>query len=197
MARMMVARHNPAMTKAILWLVSGLLLSVGCASAPEDDDVSAAAELRKKPSTPTLSPTTSSDDVEVKVSAATLGRSGASVWLDWPELWRRTKLSHAPRLWFEVPERDGDLCDDACVAAVQSRAAARGGALKGKLTVDRRFGDLHRPNGTCVRVLQETVTLDLRHATHGIAPQLESTYGFLTFTDALVPSVELFDIPCP
>lgn len=191
------------MTKTLAALTTVLALSaltLGCASAaPNDDGASSSSDelaTKKKPKDP-LAAVVTTTTIDVAVTNATLGNDMGTVHLDMPELWKYTKLARFPRLFFEVPPRDGASCDDACTAAIVARAKTRGGKLTGKLTVTRSYGDLHRPDGTCVRVLQESVELDLQKATHGISPDIEEAYGFLTLTDSVVPSVELHDIPCP
>lgn len=184
--------------------LSALTVGTGCSGAPSDDgappgevaqsgdDLTKEAMLAAPNSPPVVTVTT----VSVPIAATTIKATLPNLVLEWGDLWKYTKLAHGPRIVFTVPSDDGAFCDDTCAAALIERAASHGGKLTGTLTVTRRFVDAYHADGTCARAIGEMVTLDLRQAAHGIAPHLEKTYGFLTFTDIQGVSVEVAPITC-
>jgi len=169
-----------------------LVTSAACSSAPSDEAADSADEA--------LTGTVRGNQVhtatvDIPVDAQTLTSSYGDVKLTWSDLWKHTALVPPQALFFEVPPRDGETCDDTCIAAVIARAAKTGGTLKGTLRVERKIYGIQKAPGKCVNLLEENITLDLSAATKGIAPDLD-VYDFLTLTPMMPARVELLPIPC-
>jgi hypothetical protein len=136
--------------------------------------------------------------INIPMNAQSLPLDGeALTTLRWNGLDKLTAIPHSDRLKFEVPERDGEFCDPGCRDQVLARAAQQGGKLPAVIRIARLVSDVKTPNGTCARVLHETVEIDFSLATHGIHPDLEATYGFLNFKPVDDGAgVTLKTIPC-
>jgi hypothetical protein len=120
--------------------------------------------------------------IAIRINQDTVPLTGeALTTLKWDGLDRLTALPHPGPLRFEVPERDGEYCDETCRNAVIARAAEQGGKLTAVVRITRAVADVRLTNGTCARTLNERVEIDFSAATHGIHPDLEATYGFLKF----------------
>lgn len=175
-----------------LLLVAFFTMTLGCSSSGDGlDPVESTDQALGDPKANETRTTT----LEIPITSETLiNRGSGSLELRFPDLWRYTALANQPKLWFTGPMGEG--CDDACYAKVLARAASRGGKLKGKLRVERKIYGIQKSPGVCAKLLEENVTLDLRAATHGIDPEVEEYYDFLTMGPMMPGRVELGPTSC-
>jgi hypothetical protein len=140
--------------------------------------------------------------VDVPVTPETLRMQNGAIVMNIANLWRVAALSHSPILAWDAIDWFGPGCDESCVDAVVARAASTGGVMRGKLIVTSKILGIQRPDTTpteCANIVEEEVTLDLRDATHDLAPDPEEPFfdSFLSLGGIEGPvRLDIGTIPC-